>query len=84
MRELTESIPKPMVVVRGKPVLQIIVEGLRQSGIKELLIIVGYRQAVVRDHFRNPNMLCGTDYSGWHWPSRQFGAAILRQRSISS
>jgi dTDP-glucose pyrophosphorylase len=53
MRELTESIPKPMVIVRGKPVLQIIVEGLRQSGIKELLIIVGYRKEVVRDHFRD-------------------------------
>ena len=53
MRELTESIPKPMVIVRGKPVLQIIVEGLRQSGIRELLIVVGYRKEVVRDHFRD-------------------------------
>ncbi|HEX3443842.1 MAG TPA: sugar phosphate nucleotidyltransferase, partial [Chthoniobacterales bacterium] len=39
MRELTETIPKPMVKVRGKPVLQFIVEGLVHSGIKELLII---------------------------------------------
>jgi glucose-1-phosphate thymidylyltransferase len=54
MRELTESIPKPMVKVRGKPVLQFIVEGLCRSGIKELLIIVGYRKEVVW----NPNTLC--------------------------
>jgi UDP-N-acetylglucosamine diphosphorylase / glucose-1-phosphate thymidylyltransferase / UDP-N-acetylgalactosamine diphosphorylase / glucosamine-1-phosphate N-acetyltransferase / galactosamine-1-phosphate N-acetyltransferase len=53
MRELTESIPKPMVEVRGKPVLQFIVEGLRRSGIKELLIIVGYRKEVVRAHFQD-------------------------------
>jgi len=53
MRELTESIPKPMVQVRGKPVLQIIVEGLRETGIKELLIIVGYRKEVVQNHFQN-------------------------------
>jgi dTDP-glucose pyrophosphorylase len=53
MRDLTESIPKPMVKVRGKPVLQIIVEGLRRAGIQELLIVVGYRKEVVRDHFQN-------------------------------
>ena len=53
MRELTESIPKPMVRVRGKPVLQIIMEGLGQSGIKEVLIIVGYRKEVVRNYFQD-------------------------------
>jgi UDP-N-acetylglucosamine diphosphorylase / glucose-1-phosphate thymidylyltransferase / UDP-N-acetylgalactosamine diphosphorylase / glucosamine-1-phosphate N-acetyltransferase / galactosamine-1-phosphate N-acetyltransferase len=53
MRELTESIPKPMVKVRGKPVLQFIVEGLCHSGIKDLLIIVGYRKEVVRNHFQD-------------------------------
>lgn len=53
MRELTESIPKPMVKVLGKPVLQIIAEGLRQSGIRELLIIVGYRKEVVQDYFQD-------------------------------
>jgi dTDP-glucose pyrophosphorylase len=53
MRELTESIPKPMVEVRGKPVLQFIVEGLRHCGIKELLIIVGYRKEVVQNHFQD-------------------------------
>jgi len=52
MRELTESVPKPMVRVRGKPVLQIIVEGLGQSGIKEVLIIVGYHKEVVQDGAR--------------------------------
>ena len=32
MRDLTEALPKPMLEVRGKPVLQHIVEGLRDSG----------------------------------------------------
>jgi NDP-sugar pyrophosphorylase family protein len=53
MRELTESIPKPMVKVRGRPVLQIIVEGLRQSGISEVLIVVGYRKEVVQSYFQD-------------------------------
>jgi len=51
MRELTAELPKPMIEVRGKPVLQHIVEGLRDAGIAELLLVVGYRAEAVRDSF---------------------------------
>jgi dTDP-glucose pyrophosphorylase len=51
MRDLTNDLPKPMIEVRGKPILQHIVEGLRDSGISEVLIIVGYRADVVRGFF---------------------------------
>lgn len=51
MRDLTADIPKPMIAVRGKPVLQHIVEGLRGAGVGHFLIVVGYRADVVRDHF---------------------------------
>jgi len=49
MRELTADLPKPMIEVRGKPVLQHIVEGLRDAGIREFLIVVGYRGDTVRN-----------------------------------
>jgi len=51
MRELTVEIPKPMIEVRGKPVLQHIVEGLRDAGIREFFIIVGYRADAVQNFF---------------------------------
>jgi UDP-N-acetylglucosamine diphosphorylase / glucose-1-phosphate thymidylyltransferase / UDP-N-acetylgalactosamine diphosphorylase / glucosamine-1-phosphate N-acetyltransferase / galactosamine-1-phosphate N-acetyltransferase len=51
MRELTDDIPKPMIEVRGKPVLQHIVEGLRDAGVRRLLIIVGYHAEAVRNFF---------------------------------
>ncbi len=51
MRELTVDLPKPMIEVRGKPVLQHIVEGLRDAGIREFLIIVGYRADAVQNFF---------------------------------
>ena len=51
MRELTVDLPKPMIEVRGKPVLQHIVEGLRDAGICEFLIIVGYRADAVQNFF---------------------------------
>jgi len=34
MRELTADLPKPMIEVRGKPVLQRTVEGLREAGVR--------------------------------------------------
>src|SRR5204862_3022029 len=51
MRELTAEVPKPMIEVRGKPVLQYIIEGLRDAGIHEVLIDIGYRADAVRDFF---------------------------------
>ena len=51
MRGLTTDLPKPMIAVRGKPVLQHIVEGLRDAGVREFLIIVGYRADAVQNFF---------------------------------
>ena len=51
MRELTAVLPKPMIKVRGKPVLLHIVEGLHGAGVKNFLIIVGYHADAVRDYF---------------------------------
>jgi UDP-N-acetylglucosamine diphosphorylase / glucose-1-phosphate thymidylyltransferase / UDP-N-acetylgalactosamine diphosphorylase / glucosamine-1-phosphate N-acetyltransferase / galactosamine-1-phosphate N-acetyltransferase len=51
MRDLTEALPKPMLKVRGKPVLQHIVEGLRDNGLTNLLIVVGWRADVVKNFF---------------------------------
>jgi dTDP-glucose pyrophosphorylase len=51
MRELTAELPKPMIEVRGKPVLQHIVEGLRDAAIRDCLIVVGYRADAVQDFF---------------------------------
>jgi len=51
MRELTAELPKPMIEVRGKPVLQHIIEGLRDAGVRQFLIVVGYRADYVRNFF---------------------------------
>ncbi len=51
MRDLTNELPKPMIAVRGKPILQHIIEGLRAAGVEKFLIVVGYRAEVVRQAF---------------------------------
>src|ERR1043165_2287841 len=51
MRELTNDLPKPMIAVRGKPILRHIVDGLKAAGVTHFLIIVGYRAEVVQNYF---------------------------------
>ena len=57
MRELTQELPKPMIEVRGKPILLHIVEGLRDAGITHFLIIVGWRADVVQTFFGDGSSL---------------------------
>ena len=57
MRELTQELPKPMLQVRGKPVLQHIIEGLRDADLTDFLIIVGWHAEVVRDFFGDGSKL---------------------------
>ena len=51
MRELTQEIPKPMLRVHGKPILEHILEGLRGAGISDVFIVTGFRADVVEDYF---------------------------------
>ena len=51
MRELTNDVPKPMLKVQGKPLLEHIIEGLKTTGIREFFIVTGYRAEVVEEYF---------------------------------
>ena len=46
---LTESTPKPLLRVGGKPLLEILVERLRQSGIVEMLVAVRHKSEMIRE-----------------------------------
>ncbi len=51
MRDLTQELPKPMLKVQGRPILQHIMEGLLSVGIQEFCIVTGFRAEVVEDFF---------------------------------
>jgi NDP-sugar pyrophosphorylase family protein len=51
MKQLTAELPKPMLKVAGKPVLEHIIRGLAGAGIREFCIITGYHADVVEDYF---------------------------------
>jgi dTDP-glucose pyrophosphorylase len=53
MKNLTEDLPKPMLKVWGKPILEHIVNGLIGAGIREIFIVTGHRAEVIEAHFGN-------------------------------
>ncbi|MFX1393074.1 MAG: bifunctional sugar-1-phosphate nucleotidylyltransferase/acetyltransferase [Promethearchaeota archaeon] len=55
LKPITSTRPKPMIPVAGKPLLEHTIVGLKAAGIKEILLIVGYKEKVIKDYFGNGN-----------------------------
>ena len=54
LRSITnDEIPKPMVPVDGKPLLEYQVEALKEYGIKKIVMIVGHLGEKIMDHFKD-------------------------------
>jgi dTDP-glucose pyrophosphorylase len=51
MRPLTENTPKPMVLIAGKPILEHVLERLKQQGFSVVTICTSYLGNVIRDYF---------------------------------
>lgn len=51
LRPLTDTIPKPMIPILGKPFLSYIFDILRENNIKEVIILVGYLHEVIEKYF---------------------------------
>ncbi|MBI3385281.1 nucleotidyltransferase family protein, partial [Candidatus Gottesmanbacteria bacterium] len=53
LRPLTDTLPKPMVKIANKPLLEYVVRHLRRYDIKEIILSVGYLPEVIKKHFGN-------------------------------
>ncbi len=51
LRPLTTNIPKPLLTVAGRPYLVHLVQALREAGIKEQCILVGWKSNRVKEFF---------------------------------
>lgn len=51
LRAVTGDLPKPMVRVAGRPILERLVLHLVGSGVTEIHLAVGYRSEIIEDHF---------------------------------
>lgn len=53
MRPLTYEIPKPLIPVGGKPILEYLIETLRDAGVRDIILAVGHLSEKIKEHFGN-------------------------------
>ncbi len=53
LSEYTKSIPKPMVQIRGKPLIFYVMKNYAKYGFKEFIVALGYKGKIVKDYFKN-------------------------------
>ena len=53
LRPLTEEVPKPMLPLGSRPLLELIVEQLRDAGIRKVNVATHYKGDVISDHFKD-------------------------------
>lgn len=74
--QLTSNTPKPMLNVAGQPVLEMIVENLRDHGFRDFVFCVNYRSEIIEAHFGDGKKL-GVSIRYVHEPKKMGTAGAL-------
>lgn len=53
LKPLTNGIPKPMLPIGRKPLLQILIEQLKKYELKDIIIATGYKDHIIKSYFRD-------------------------------
>lgn len=53
LKQLTEHTPKPMLKIGERPILQILIEQLKRSGISKYIISVNYKKEIIQEFFKD-------------------------------
>jgi dTDP-glucose pyrophosphorylase len=51
--DLTKDIPKPMLLVGNKPILENIIISFKEAGYNEFIFCVGYKSEIIESYFQN-------------------------------
>ncbi len=84
MRPLTDRCPKPLLPLRGKPLMQWALDALLRAGVRELVVNTAWLGQQIEDHFAAQRLsdvrqqLSISEHIGLHFSSegRDFGGAL--------
>lgn len=78
LRPLTDTVPKPMIHVAGRPILERIILHLVGAGVRQIFLAVNYKADVIESHFGNGARFgCRIDYLRETMPLGTGGALSL-------
>lgn len=50
---IESNVPKPMIQICGKPILEYQIENLKNCGLTDIILVIGYLGNVIKDYFGN-------------------------------
>lgn len=74
LQKVVSDVPKPMAPVNGRPFLEYILEDLKNKGIRKVILAVGYKKEVIKNHFKNEYKGMKIEYSEENSPLGTGGA----------
>ena len=85
LRPLTYSIPKPLLPIGEKPILEIIIEKLKSQNIRKIILTTGYRSELIQTYFRNGKSLgVNITYMNESKPLGTAGALAMLKKSLGA
>src|SRR5687767_3312571 len=57
LRPLTDEVPKPLLPIGGRPILELILHQLRGAGVEEVYISLGYKAELIRSYIADGRRL---------------------------
>lgn len=53
LRPLTETVPKPMLTVGDKPILELIIEQFKEYGFRNFIVSLNYKGEIIEEYFKD-------------------------------
>src|SRR3954449_4598865 len=53
---LAQGLPKPMIPINGRPYLERVIDSFARCGLRDIVLLTGYRAEVVEEHFGSGEM----------------------------
>ena len=83
LKPYTENIPKPMIQISGRPILEYQLQWLKKQGVKDFIFLVGYKADVIIEYFGDGSKWdVNIDYSVEDIPVGTGGAIYNARRLI--
>jgi NDP-mannose synthase len=75
LRPYTAILPKPLVPVGNRPILELILRQLHRSGVREVDLCIGHLGELIQVYFTQATTMPGDLELRWHWEDEPLGTA---------
>ncbi len=83
LKEVVDNVPKVMALVNGRPFLEYVLDYLDRNVFNHVVLSVGYKHEIIRDHFKDKYKSIHIDYAIEEEPFGTGGAIQLAFKQIN-